>query len=211
MPKVAGLEVVFPDDTLNQILHAAWMGGLLQFPIDETLLGDVDLSSFGVENLSMAVSGWLPPLATDCGPDGSTTLWIGDLRIDGTLDLFSTPMTLIIYVAFEAPITLQANEGEIEIVIDAIENVELEVSVVEESLVASEQVIADLLAEELVPALGGLLGGGEPLASFPLPEIDLSTDLGLEPGTLLISIESFSRPAWEDRMVGNTSVYGWLR
>ena len=38
IPRQAPVEIVFPDDTLNQILRAARWGGLLEFPVDASLL-----------------------------------------------------------------------------------------------------------------------------------------------------------------------------
>lgn len=213
IPKAAPLEIVFADDTINQILRAAWWGGLLQFPVDPALLGNVDLAQYGVTNLIMDVSGYLPPVASDC-VDGELRLYIGDLRIDASLDLFGQPVEAVVYVAFDAPISLAANPltGDIEIVIQAIENVKLEVNVTNEAALGVEPALASLLETQLVPALGGLLGNGTPLASFPLPEIDLSSSLGQPAGTSLIKIVPINDPALPDsRQNGNTVIYGRLQ
>lgn len=211
IPRAAPLEIVFADDTINQILRAAWWGGLLEFPVDASLLGDVDLSQFGVSNLDLDVSGLLPPIATDCVA-GDLTLYVADLEITASLDLFGQPLDAVVYVAFEAPITLGANGSDIEIVIQSIENVELEVNVVQESMLSAKGALESLLRTELVPALGGLLGDGSPLASFPLPEIDLSASLGQPPGTSVIAIQPLTSgtlpPA---RQSGNTVIYGRLQ
>lgn len=213
IPKAAPLEIVFADDTINQILRAAWWGGLLQFPVDPALLGNVDLAQYGVTNLNMDVSGYLPPVATDC-VNGELRLYIGDLRIDATLDLFGQPVNAEVYVAFDAPITLAANpnSGDIEIIIQAIENVKLEVNVTNEPALGVESALASLLETQLVPALGGLLGNGTPLASFPLPEIDLSASLGQPPGTSLIRIVPINDAGLpSSRQSGNTVIYGRLQ
>lgn len=209
VPGVAPLEVVFPDDTLNGILYAAWWGGLLEFPLDPSILGDLDLEAFGITDLTLDVSAWLPPVASDCR-DGRLLLSIVDLRIDASLLLFGQRLDLVVYTAFDAPIQLVAADGELGVIVDAIEDVSLEVNVVQEDLVASEALIAGLLESELVPALGDLLGGGEPLASFPLPAFDLSDGVGLPPGSLEIAISIIDPPA-ETRQGGNTIVYGVLQ
>jgi len=211
VPMLAPMEIVFPDDTLNQILRAAWWGGLLDFPVDASLLGGVDLSAYGVTNLNMVISGLLPPLSSDCGPQGELKLYVGDMQINASLDLFGQHMDLLVYVSFEAPISLAASNGELVITVQSVENVKLEVNVVQENLLASETVIANLLETQLVPALGNLLGGGQPLASFPLPEIDLSSALGQPPGTSVIVIETMTNSNWQERIDGNTIVYGRLR
>lgn len=210
VPREAPLEVVFPDDTLNQILHAAWWGGFLEFPLDPSLLGDLDLSEFGISDLTLDVSAWLPPAAFDCA-DGTLRLYVADLRIDASLALFGRPLDLVVWVAFEAPITLSAADGELNITVDEIENVQLEVNVVDEGFISAEGTVRDLLLAQVVPALGDLLGGGEPLAGFPLPEFDLSDALGLPPGSLLISIDVIDDPDLTPRIEGNTIVYGRLR
>ncbi len=213
IPKAAPLEIVFADDTINQILRAAWWGGLLQFPVDPSLLGNVDLAQYGVTNLDLDVSGYLPPVASDCA-NGELRLYIADLRIDTTLDLFGQPVTAIVYVAFDAPITLAANPatGDIEIVIQAIENVQLEVNVTNEAALGVEPALASLLETQLVPALGGLLGNGTPLAAFPLPEIDLSASLGQPPNTSLIKIVPITNGTLPNtRQSGNTVIYGRLQ
>jgi hypothetical protein len=203
--------MVFPDDTLNAILRAAWWGGLLEFPVDPALLGGVDLSGYGITNLNMVVSGWLPPLASDCGAAGDLRLYVGDLEITATMDLFGQPLSLLVYVSFEAPISLAAAAGQVQITVSAVENVALEVTVLEEDLIGSEGVIRDLLETQLVPALGALLGDGEPLGSFPLPEIDLSESVGLPPGTVQFAIDPLTSPDWPPRLDGNTIIYGQMR
>jgi hypothetical protein len=211
IPRIAALEIVFPDDTLNQILHAAWRGGLLEFPVDASLLGDVDLSAFGVTDLVMDVTGMLAPLATDCGSDGELRLHVGDLRIDAALTLLGTPMNVIAFASFDAPIALTAGGGVIEITVESVENVLLDVSIVEDELIGFEPALRDLLNAQLVPALTGLLGGGAPLTSFPLPSFDVGPSLGLAPGTLMIEIEPLTTPPADERQGGNTVVYGRLR
>ena len=138
---------------------------------------------------------------------------VGDLEITASLELFGQPLDAVIYVSFEAPISLGANTttNDIEIVIQAVENVELEVAVTQESMLAAQPALKSLLETELVPSLGSLLGNGQPLASFALPDIDLSSSLGQPPGTSVIKIVPFSDPSLPDeRQDGNTVLYGKL-
>ena len=209
IPRLLPIEIVFADDTLNQILHAAWRGGLLEFPVDASLFGDVDLDAFGIEILSMDVSALLPPLASDCSL-GQLRLYVGDLAIEASMELFDQPMDMVVYVSFDAPIELAGEDGALNITIESIENVELEVNVLQPEMVGSEEVIADLLATELVPSLGELFGSGEPLTSFPLPEIDLSESLDMPPGSLIIAIEIDDDPTIDVRQHGNTIIFGRL-
>jgi hypothetical protein len=211
VPKVAPFEIVFADDTLNSILHAAWWGGLLTFPVGTDLLGDFDLSGLGVIIHSIDLNALLPPLASDCGPDGLLRLHVADLEVTADLDFIGTPLIITVYASFDAPITLSATGGELAVSIAALEHVEMEVHVDDETQLEVEPVFEDLLMSQLVGSLEGLLGGGEPLFAFPLPEIDLSDSLGMAPGSLVIAIETLSDPAWAPRIDGNTVVYGQLK
>ena len=213
VPRLAPLEIVFPDDTINQLLRGAWWGGLLEFTVDPALLAGIDLSAYGVTNLSMVASGWLPPLASDCGVAGNLRLYVGDLRLLAHLELFGQPLDAVIWVSFDAPIRLEPNAdtSSIEIVVSAPENVEVEVNVVQEAMLGEQPALAGLFETEIVPALGGLLGSGAPLASFPLPDIDLSAALGQPPGTSVIRIVPLATPPAAERQSGNTVVYGRLQ
>ena len=211
VPKLAPFELIFPDDTLNQILRAAWWGGLLEFPVGPDLLGGVDLSQYNIADLDMQVSALLPPLASDCGPDGELTMHVGDLMIVATLELFDQALDVVMFASFEAGIVLQAGEGEVAIQVEDIENLQMEVNVLQEALVGSESVMEDLITSQLMPSLEEMLGGGEALAAFPLPEIDLSPSLGMPAGEIMIAIESMQHRDWSTRRDGNTVVYGRLR
>ena len=39
IPRVTPIEIIFADDTFNQVFRAAWWGGLMDFPVDASLLG----------------------------------------------------------------------------------------------------------------------------------------------------------------------------
>jgi hypothetical protein len=211
VPRVAPVEVILADDTLNQILRGAWWGGLLEFPVGPALLGNMDLSQYGVTDLSMHISALLPPLASDCPSQEELRLFVADMKVTASLKLFGIPMDIVVYAAFEATIEITTANNELGIVISGIESVLLDVTVLQDSLIGSEQVIHDLLLAQLMPALGGLLGGGEPLASMPLPAIDLSSAVGQPPGSIVLNIGILDNPAWERRINGNTIVYGRLQ
>ena len=198
------LEVALADDLVNQILYSAWDGGFLEFPIPDSLLGDFAIP--GVEDLQLVASGMLQPTASDCrNPDGPLSAQIGDLRIDASLTLFGQPLDLIIYVAIEAEVTITAEAGEIGFGIGNLTNPQLEINVVQESLISAEATFESLLLTELIPALETALGGGGTLGSFPLPEIDLSSALGTtEPLILRIT------PSDVLRTGGNTVILGVL-
>ena len=210
IPGVAPIEVAFSDDALNAILRSLWWGGLLELEVGPELLGDVDLSAAGVEDLELRVSAELPPLLSDCNAGGVPRLHVGDLRIDASLIFAGQRLDLVVYAFFDAPVRLEGRGAQIALTIEAIENVQLDVTVVQEALAGSRDLIAGLLERQLVPALGALLGSGEPLVSFPLPEADLSAAVGQEPGTSVLRIETLRNPPALERQAGNTVLYGRL-
>ena len=211
VPRLGAMEIIFPDDTLNQILRAAWWGGLLEFPVEPRALDPSTLSALGIENLTMFVRGLMPPLATDCGPDGFE-MQIGDLRIDMSLDLFERALTAVVHVSFSLGIELTPGDAGIAIAITGVRRLDAEVEVQQPDLIGAESVIEDIIRAQLIPELEGALAGedGE-LATFPLPEVDSSEALNLEPGTASIAVRVEARPDWPSRVEGNNVVYGQLR
>lgn len=199
------IEIGLADDTLNLLFHAAWYGGLLEFDVPPELLGDFDLTAFGVTNLDLRASGLLAPTASDCNEAGELRLMIGDIRIDASLELFGVPLDFVIYASLEASLNLTAGPDGIGFGIGDLVSYGTEVTVQQEDAVAAEATVAALIEAQLVPALLGALGG-DSLASFPLPAFDLSESVpGLPPGSVL-AIE----PTGLVRDSGNTYVLGVL-
>ncbi len=169
--KEANLELALSDDFTNVLLYAAWRGGLLEFDVPPQMLAGQDLSQFGIEDLVMTVSGMLAPTMSDCA-SAEPQVHIGDMRIDANLSLLGTPMDVVVWVSLFADFEFSVDGGELGFGITDVETLEVEVVVVQDELVGSEDVIKQLIDENLVPGLLGSLGGGS-LAGVPLPEIDL--------------------------------------
>ena len=93
-----------------------------------------------------------------------------------------------------------------------VRRLDAEVEVQQPDLIGAESVIEDIIRAQLIPELEGALAGedGE-LATFPLPEVDSSEALNLEPGTASIAVRVEARPDWPSRVEGNNVVYGQLR
>ncbi len=206
VPKAAPFELSLADDTLNELLYAAWNGGLLEFPVPASMLGGVDLTQYGITNLTLDVAGMLAPTASDCNADGELLAHIGDLRVNAHLELFGQPMDIVIYATLTAALELTAADGQIGIRLSEIRSLDTDVTVQQDDMVASEAVVKDLIETQLI---GGLLGalGGDSLASIPLPEMDLSASVGLPPGSAVIAIT----PQSVTRQGGNTIVSGTLQ
>ncbi|MFT7578844.1 MAG: hypothetical protein ACI9MR_000505, partial [Myxococcota bacterium] len=205
IPENRVLELVLADDTLNQILYAAWRGGLLEFPVPDAWLQGADLSMFGITDLDLTVSGLLAPTAGDCAGPGGLKAHIGDLKIEASLSLFGTPLDVDIWVSLIADVDIAEVDGELTIAIDAIDRVETEVVVEQPDLIAAEGAIKDLIEEQLLSGLLDTIGGQE-LGAIPLPDIDLSGAIpGLPAGTGIRIV-----PQVLYRQGGNTIVGGRL-
>ena len=200
------LELSLADDALNELLYALWVGGLLEFPVPKEMLGDVDLSAIGAKNLKLKAKALLAPTLDDCNEKGELDAFIGDMRVDASLEVLGAQMDVVLWATFTAGTKLTASKGEVAIALTEVKSIETEVIVQQDALVASEAAIEKLIAESLV---GGLMKaiGGEALGAFPLPEVDLSASMdGLPPGTG-IAID----PKKVTRKEGNSVVGGTLK
>ena len=190
------MEIIMNDDTINMILYSAWRGGFLEFDLPPELLGDVDLESFGVNDLVAHVSGLLPPAVSDCA-DGQLTLHIGDLELTATMNLFGSPLDMVAYASFDAQFEIMATEGEISFGVSEIGNVKLELTAEQDDQIEMEDVLVLLLKENLVPALTDGLSG-DALGGLELPNIELD----VAGTTLEVGID----PLWVQRANGNNVV-----
>ncbi len=163
-------------DVLNQLLHALWQGGGLELTMGADAFGASDLSEFGITSLAVDLSARLPPVLTDCG--GGLMLQIGELHMDVETDMSGLPLNVSMIVSVETAATLGMQDGSLKLTLEAIpeENILVDITAVESDLFDTnlEVELIDLLrGMVLVKALEQI--GGQTLADFPLPEIDLGT------------------------------------
>jgi hypothetical protein len=204
--KQSPLELSIADDEFNELLHATWTGGLYEFPVPASMLGNVDLKQYGVSDLTMKVSAMLAPTLDDCNAKQAATAHVGDLRVDAKLKLFGQPMDVTLYASFLAGVEITAKDGAIGIALKEVQQSDLQVDVQQDNMVASEGVLEKLVAENLIAGLVKSLGGSA-LGSFPLPAIDLSAAMpGLPPGTGIQIV-----PQKVTRQGGNSIVGGTLK
>ncbi len=202
------LELGIADDTLNEILYAAWLGGLLEFKVPASMLGKVDLAAYGVKNLKMTAKALLAPTITDCNAVKKPKAHVGDFRIDAEMELLGQKLNVVLWATFVAGVDIKVDKGkgEISVALTKIETIETEINVQQDNLIGSEAAIDKMIGESLVKGLMGTLGGSS-LGSFPLPEIDLSgTVKGLPKGTA-IAIDAKNIV----RIGGNSVVEGQLK
>jgi hypothetical protein len=206
VPGVSPMEIVLSDDTINEILWAAWRAGLLEFEVPADILGDVDFDGLEITDLSLIASGMLAPVISDCNPDHRLRVNISDLGIQASMRITGIPIVVNLWVSLDATMSISADSEGIGLGIDGIERTEIEVTMADPAQVAFEPVIESAIGDALGEGLLDLIGGTD-LGSFPLPEIDLSESIdGVPPGTV-IALE----PTSVERVDGNIVVSGTLR
>lgn len=183
LPREGLLEIGLTDDLLNQLLHGAWDGGLLEFEMPPELL---PMEGF-ITNVQIHVSGMLAPTASDCSPDGLVRAHLGDVRIEGSLTLNTTPLTFVAYSSLYAGLEFTPTASGVAITITEVERIDTELTVNEDAGIETEPLLEATLEMQLVDGvLGAIASGG--LGGIDLPEIDLSPMLGLPAGTAALNI-----------------------
>jgi len=166
------------DDFLNEALYAIWASNALVIPVGPEMLGDVDLSTFGVTNLALTVEFMLPPIITGCNVDEKMYFEAGDIKILASMKLFGQPVAMTMYASLtaEARIVLVAGETgtEVGIQIETPLFIDIEVAQIDGGLVGAEDTISGLIRGVAMPMVLDLLSG-DTLASFQLPSIDLAS------------------------------------
>lgn len=199
------LEVSLADDAINQLLHGAWRGGMLEFDVPPDLLGDLDLTAYGITDLALHASGMLAPTASDCVDGVNLNAHIGDLVITASMNLLGTELDVVLYVSMAAALEVTAGDGELGIAITDLERVELQVEVLDPNFISVESTFESLIYDNLVPSLLDALGG-DALGSFPLPSIDIGGSIEGIPAGTIITIT----PERVQRNSGNSTVGGTL-
>ncbi len=186
MPRAALLEIGLSDDLLNQLLHGAWRGGLLEFDLPPELLGG---GNGLIEDLEVHVSGMLAPTASDCSADREPRVHLGDVRIDASLTLSGTPITFVAFSSMTAGLEFTPTASGVNITISEVEQVDTELTVNEDESIGTEALLASQLQTALVDGvLGAISAGG--LGGIDLPPIDVSAPLGLPAGTAVLTINT---------------------
>ncbi len=198
VPKASPFELVLSDDMINELLYAAWNGGLLEFDVPADMLADADLTAYGITDLAVSLSGMSAPTLSDC-EIGDLDVHIGDMRVIADLVLLGTPLTIEMYISFTAGFEFALLDGELGLGFTKIKTLDSEITVLQDDLIGSEGLVADMVNGSLVPSLLSGLDGGA-LGGIPLPAMEFSEGV-----TLTIVPETV------ERMGGNTVVGGDLK
>jgi hypothetical protein len=202
MPRKSPFEIAMHLDLANQMFAAIWQAGGLKMKVPTTALGGVDLSKYDVTGLAVDAEFLLPPFVHDCSPGGKPEIQLGDVQLDVKAKLSGQPIVLRVYMSAAAGVKLVAVSGKAgkEIGLEMATPHVLE-SDVDSVLLAGKPapVSSQAFFQQLLPLVAGQLIGlfKGTLASFPLPELDLSMlSASIPKGTVLaLDIKSvYSKP-----------------
>jgi hypothetical protein len=167
------LHLSIGDGFLNQLLHSAWQGGVLNMTMDAAELG-LDISQIDsilpLTQLELSMQPLLPPVVGP-GPTGQMELSIGDLLINVTGDpggVSGLMMQLAVTVIADAQFTV---DSENDIIFDFTDPVLYMDFVHSDPWVVNGEVVENVMEsviDILIPNLIDTLGG---LGGFQMPEL----------------------------------------
>ncbi len=174
------LEVAFHDDVLNQMVYAVWRnGGANTFQDAESLAAiGTDPSEMGVDDLVLHTTSLLPPMLSDCHPDGALRILVGDMRLDVSATVLGMPLELVLYLYFSAmvdiQITGQPGAQVVSINYGDMDWAEMHVDSVNEEWEGQEALFGALVEETFMPGFLGALQNypyGFSISEFPVAEL----------------------------------------
>ena len=174
-------------DLLNELLFALWWTGGLQLGLDEAALEAVDLSDLGISNISVDADFLLPPILTDCFAQGMVEVQVGDLAVTTSFSVMGASVTISAFVSVSMDSSIIGKGNELGLEILGISDIGTQIAVLEGDLgpLAGMLDVQELVEAILVPLIVEQVSN-QALASFPIPELDLSTLVpGIPPGTTL--------------------------
>ena len=195
LPHTSQIEFAGADDLINEALFAVWFGGTLNLTIGPEMLKGVDLSAYGVSDLSIVLDMYLPPILSDCNKAGNIQAQIGDLHANVNLKFNDNPMRIDAFLQAAASVSIDLAEDagvkKVGISLLGLDRLDLDVISIEMDLgdgfTPLEQDAKDgfvqLINDQLLSKLPDMIPKG-PLASFAIPAIDLASLMaGLPAGT----------------------------
>ncbi|MBM4356025.1 MAG: hypothetical protein FJ109_19925 [Deltaproteobacteria bacterium] len=174
------MEVALHLDVLNQTVFAKYLAGGVDFVSDaETMAGmGADVTEMGVENLMVLGHSLIPPVLTDCYPDGGLRLQLGDLQTEISLTMLGMPleMTLYIFLIAKANIALVGPPGgqAIEFTFGQVERMDFHLASVNQEWKGNEALFSSLIEETFLPELLGTIQSYPyvvPISQMPLDDL----------------------------------------
>ena len=193
-------------DWVNEALYSIWYSGAITLALAQEDLASLDLSSFGIENLSLATDLTYAPVLQSCGTGEAMELQLGDAFIHAEFYMMAMnwDLDIYLYLVVEATPSVLVDEltgnSQIGIEIGELKVAEVDVVELRQDLVGKEGMVENLFKGVILPALMDQLLSG--LGGFDVPSFDLSglsetipegtaisvdlSELGLDTGYLVL-------------------------
>ncbi len=186
------IELGLKDDLINELVYALYWGGALNLPIPSSLFGE-SLTDYGITDMVMNVDFMLPPILSACNADHQLKVAAGDVKVDASMKLFGSPLTMTAYVSLKAGANITARQTEtgatsLGVAIEYPDFVDMEIASLVGNLAGAEDTIKNLVMVTLLPSLLGTLDGVTPLVEFEIPSIDMADFLDGVPAGSTLSI-----------------------
>src|SRR5690606_6917032 len=161
LPREGALEFGLSDDLVNQILYAAWRGGVLEIPIViPDLAGEARLD----------VHGLTAPTLSDCNAEGQAVLTLGDLQLDAEITLLGTRFTFRAFTSLQAAVGFEVASDGVALRFGDISSMETEIVTHDDPSIEIEDLLVRTLESELEKTFLMSLGGDSGL-TIPLPAV----------------------------------------
>lgn len=169
-------------DVVNEALHALWWNGMLHLNLTaEALAGlGVDVTEYGIVGLQLDTQALIPPVVTNCTPEGQLMAQVGDLYVEAEFELMGIPADIHMYLFLTLGADFAVVEGEeggkeIGIEVHEPDVVLVDIAYVNDEWKGKEWMLTGLLTDTAIPLLMESLQ--EKPLSFAIPPISLG-DLG---------------------------------
>lgn len=186
----APIAMALHDDLLNQVLFAAWWGGLANINIDPEYISGKK-PDLPVQDVVVQVDPWLPPILNSCQDDGTTVMQVGDLRVLITFKFIGgEPAAIEVFASGSFAVSLGAEPGKngslnLNLSVDKVLDLEFHLVDVSGAIDGSEDFIESLLQDVVADLIIDAFVGGF-MQSFPIPQLDIGGFIpGIKEGTYL--------------------------
>ena len=207
LPKDDEMNAAIAVDWVNEALYSIWYSGAITLSLAQEDLADLDLSSYGIEDLSLATDLTYAPVLQSCGTGEAMELQLGDAFIHAEFYMMAMnwDLDIYLYLVVEATPSVMVDEetgnSQIGIEIGELKVAEVDVVELRQDLVGEEDMVESLFKGVILPALMDEVLSG--LGGFDVPSFDLSglsetipegtaisvdlSELGLDSGYLVLS------------------------
>ena len=169
-PNGDDISVAVHDDIVNEIMYAMYAGGAFRMPITPADI-DVDLTGYGLTDVSLYAEALLPPVITACGPDGQPWGQVGDVRIAGTFSYNGCPMEAEFYMSASGRIQFAALDGGVQVSMPEVGFIGVDTAMVTGGVPGTQRSLAALFEETLIPAATSNLLGQEWMLYVPTVDV----------------------------------------